>query len=192
MKAQEPGNEGKQHVQHWEVNIGAGVHLATVALSIETVDNVPREEPEAKVFPGDYHGSVNESLEVDVSDIYSQLENGHWQIGHIVYQHHNATLREHVQGVREEDQWPGHQMVKHVLGEVGTVAVEHNWVNKLVEVIGKLEYIKVVQVRRDAQARIVLIVERLIYISSKVGVQEVTVFLKEYFIQQSHDSNVDD
>lgn len=83
-------------------------------------------------------------------------------------------------------------MVKHVLGEVGTVAVEHNRVNKLVEVIGKLENVKVVQVRRDAQARIVLIVERLIYISSKVGVQEVTVFLKEYFIQQSHDSNVDD
>jgi hypothetical protein len=83
-------------------------------------------------------------------------------------------------------------MVKHVLGEVGTVAVEHNRVNKLVEVISKLEYVKVVQVRRDAQARIVLIVERLIYISSKVGVQEVTVFLKEYFIQQSHDSNVDD
>jgi hypothetical protein len=83
-------------------------------------------------------------------------------------------------------------MVKHVLGEVGTVAVEHNRVNKLVEVIGKLEYVKVVQVRRDAQARIVLIIERLIYISSKVGVQEVTIFLKEYFIQQSHDSNVDD
>lgn len=83
-------------------------------------------------------------------------------------------------------------MVKHVLGEVGTVAVEHNRVNKLVEVISKLEYVKVVQVRRDAQARIVLIIERLIYISSKVGVQEVTVFLKEYFIQQSHDSNVDD
>jgi hypothetical protein len=51
--------------------------LASVALSIETVDNVPREEPEAEVDPGDYHGSVNESLEVDVSDIDSQLENGH-------------------------------------------------------------------------------------------------------------------
>ena len=83
-------------------------------------------------------------------------------------------------------------MVKHVLGEVGTVAVEHNWVNKLVEVVGKLENVKVVQVGGDAQARIVLIVERLVYISTKIGVQEVTVFLKEYFIQQSHDSNVDD
>ena len=77
VQAQEPGNEGKQHVQHREVNIGAGVHLATVALSIETVDNVPREEPEAEVDPGDDHGSVNESLEVDVSDIDGQLEKGH-------------------------------------------------------------------------------------------------------------------
>lgn len=58
--------------------------------------------------------------------------------------------------------------------------------------VGKLENVKVVQVGGDAQARIVLIVERLVYISTKVGVQEVTVFLKEYFIQQSHDSNVDD
>ena len=69
-------------------------------------------------------------------------------------------------------------MVKHVLGEVGTVAVEHDWVYKLVKVIGKLENVKVVQVGGDAQARIVLIVERLVYISSEVGMQEIAVFLK--------------
>jgi hypothetical protein len=53
VQAQEPANKGKQHVQHREVNIGAGVHLSTVALSVETIDNVHREEPEAEVHPGD-------------------------------------------------------------------------------------------------------------------------------------------
>jgi len=74
-------------------------------------------------------------------------------------------------------------MVKHVLGEVWTASLEHNWVHKLVEVVGKLENVKVVQVCGDAQARVVLIVERLVYISSKVGVKEVAVFLKEYLIE---------
>ena len=53
MQAQESANKGKQHVQHLEVNIGAGVHLSTVALSIEAVYNVHGEEPEAEVHPGD-------------------------------------------------------------------------------------------------------------------------------------------
>lgn len=53
VQEKEPGNEGKLHVLNGEVNIGAGEHLPAVALDIETVDNVPWEEPEAEVHPGD-------------------------------------------------------------------------------------------------------------------------------------------
>ena len=125
VQEEKPANERKQHVQHWEIHIRARV-LPAVALSVETIDNVPGEEPEAEVDPGQQHQSIAETLHIDVGDIDGQLEEGDNQVSNIMHEHRNAPLRQHIERVGEEDQWPGHQVVQHILWEVCTISMEHD------------------------------------------------------------------
>jgi hypothetical protein len=78
--------------------------LVAVTLSVETIDNVPGEEPEAEVDPGQQHQSIAETLHIDVGDIDGQLEEGDSEVSHIMHEHRNAPLWQHIERVGEEDQ----------------------------------------------------------------------------------------
>ena len=126
-----------------------------------------------------------------MSDVYGQLEEGHNQVRDIVDKHHNASHRQHVQRVGEKDERPGHQVVKHVLGEVLAGALEGEGVDQLVEMVGELEHIEVVEILWNVQARVVFIVERIFGGTAECRMQEITIFLKKNLVEQCHTCNID-
>lgn len=130
MQANEHRHESAQHSQ---VSIGhVRAHIVNVAFRDSPIDNEAWEEPKSHVDPRNKHGSISHSLDHQWSDINSQLEECHSQISQVVKNHDSTANWEHVEGIGEEDKGPGHQVMKHILGEIWSSALLKNGVSKFI------------------------------------------------------------
>jgi hypothetical protein len=80
--------------------------------------------------------------------------------------------------------------VQHVLWEVRTVPLEGYAIYQLVEVVGKLKYVEIVEILGHAQARIVLEIVWLLHNSAQEHMQKVTVLLQKDFIQERYTDDI--
>jgi len=117
VQANEATHKSVEHVQSTILHVLA---YAVVALLLESPNHMDREEPQTQVDPSHNHKSVEDGTNESWEDVDCQLEKGNCKVSHIVQYHHCCADRKHVKRIREENESPSHQVVKHVLGEVGT------------------------------------------------------------------------
>jgi len=117
VEAEEAAQERIEHVQRAILHVLAH---NIVTLLLKPPDNMGREEPQTKVDPTHNHKSVEDDSNQSWEDVYRQLEKGSCKVSHIVQYHYCCADRKHIERIREENKSPSHQVVKHVLREVGS------------------------------------------------------------------------
>lgn len=132
VQADEAAHEGVEHVQRAILHV---LTQAVIALLLQAPNHMGREEPETEIHPANNHKAIEHDTDDRGEDIDGQFEKGNSQVGHIVQNHYCGSDGQHVEGVREENEGPGHQMVKHVLREIWPRALYQDSVGKLIEMI---------------------------------------------------------
>lgn len=130
--------------------------------------------PYSNVEPGEEHDEEVDGLE-HLVHIHCHLEHSHEYVREVHKKHDDSADGQEVDGVREEHEGDGEDVVEQELGEVPAVSVEQHIQHHLVAVVSELDDVDVVQEVGDGLAGVVLEEVDALFSPGEALVQEITL-----------------